>query len=78
MDGRHLLGPTLGRLGFLDGAKIVRGKSRDTDVVVTLKDELDVADVEGGRRAQLGETAGGSNNLVDKIVRHLEDELIHC
>lgn len=78
LDGRHLLGPTLSRLGFLDGAKVVRRETGDTDVVVTLEDELDVPNVKGRGRAQLGETAGRSNNVVDEIIGHLEDKLVHC
>lgn len=75
LDGGHFLGPALGGLGFLDGAEVVGGEAGDAHVVVAFEDELDVADLEGGRGAQFGETAGGRDDVVDEVVGHLEDEL---
>ncbi len=57
-----------------DSAGLVRGVARDADVVVALQDQLDVAEFEGGRLAQLGETAGARNDRVDEVVGKLE----HC
>lgn len=75
LNGRHLLSPTLSRLRFLDCTQVVSGKARYAHVVVALEHELDVADLEGGRGAEFGETTGCCDDVVDKVVGHLEDEL---
>lgn len=59
LDGTQLLGPSLRGLDLLHGAQLVRGVAGDADVVVAFEDELQVADLEGGGGAQLGELAGG-------------------
>lgn len=59
LDGTQLLGPSLRGLDLLHGAQLVRGVARDADIVVAFEDELQVADLEGGGGAQLGELAGG-------------------
>jgi hypothetical protein len=78
LDSRHLLSPGLGRLGFLDGAEIISGEARDTHVIVTLKDKLDVAQFESRGGAELGEATSLRDDLVDEVVGHLEDELGRC
>ena len=75
LDGTQLLGPSLRGLDLLDGAQLVRGVARDADVVVAFEDQLQVANLEGGRGAQLGELAGGGDDLVDEIVGDLEEGL---
>lgn len=75
LDSRHLLQPALSRLGLLDSAQVISGEARDPHVVVALQDELDVADLEGGGGAKLGETTGLGDYVVDEVVGHLEDEL---
>lgn len=67
--------PALGRLGFLDSAEVVAGEARDAHVVVALQDKLDVTNLERGRRSELGEATGLGDDLVNKVVCHLEDEL---
>ena len=54
LHGRHLLRPALSGLGFLNGAKVIGGEAGDAHVVVAFQDELDVAEFEGGGRAEFG------------------------
>jgi len=75
LDSTQLLGPSLRRLDLLHGPQLVRGVARDADVVVAFEDELQVADLEGGGGAQLGELAGGGDDLVDEVVGNLEEGL---
>lgn len=75
LDGCHFLKPALSGLGLLDGAKIVGRETGDTHVVITLQDKLNVTYLECWRRTQLGETTGLSDDVVDEIICHLEDEL---
>jgi len=75
LDGTQLLGPSLRRLDLLHRAQLVRGVARDADVVVAFEDELQVADLEGGGGAQLGELAGGGDDLIDEVVGDLEEGL---
>lgn len=76
LNGRHLLSPTLSRLRLLDSTQVISSKARDAHVVVAFKHELDVANLEGGRGAEFGETTGCCDDIIDKVVGHLEDELI--
>lgn len=71
----HLLSPTRGGDQFADGADLVRSIAWDADVVVALQNELDVADVEGRRFAQLAELARGADDGVDEVVCELENGL---
>ena len=75
LNGRHLLSPALSRLRLLYGTQVVSCKARDAHVVVAFQDELDVSNLESGGWAQFGETAGCGDDIVDKVVSHLEDEL---
>ena len=56
-------------------ADLVRGVAGDADVVVALKDELDVADLEGLGAARFGAFAGCGYDLVDELVGDGEDAL---
>ena len=49
----HLLGPARCRLELPDCSDLVKRITRNTYVVVALKDDLDVADIEGGIRTNL-------------------------
>jgi hypothetical protein len=51
-----------------DGAQLVGGVAWDTDVVVALENELEVAELEVVGLAQFGDFAGGSDDLVDESV----------
>jgi hypothetical protein len=75
VDGLHLVHPSRSGNNLPDGTHLIRGVTRDTDVVVALEHVLDVADVELGRVAQLGELACTADNVVDKIVGKLENSL---
>lgn len=75
MDGIHLLRPTGSGLELAHGADLVERVARDADVVVALEDDLDVADVEGRVCADLGQAAGGCDDVVYKVVCEGEDGL---
>ena len=69
----HLLRPSLRRLELLHGTDLVGSVAWHTDVVVAFEDELNVANLEGGGVAKLGETAGAGDDLVDEVICDLED-----
>ena len=76
LNRTHLIDPPLRRLELANSADLVRGVARDTDVVVALEDELDVADLEGLGAAGFGALAGGGDDLVDELVGDGEDSLM--
>lgn len=77
LHGRHLLRPALRRLRLLDGAEVIGREAGDAHVVVALEHQLDVADLEGRGRTEFGQTARGSDDVVNEVVGHLQDELGH-
>ena len=75
LHGAQLLRPGLRRLHLLDGAQLVRGEARHADVVVALEDHLQVADFQLRGIPQLGQAAGGDDDVVDEVVGYLEERL---
>jgi len=55
-------------LELAHGTHLIKAVARDADVVVALEHELHVADVEGGVGADLGQTAGGGQDVVYEVV----------
>lgn len=76
LNRTHLIDPTLRRLKLANGTDLIRRIARDTDIVVALEDELDVADLEGLGAAGFGALAGCCDDLVDELVGDGEDGLI--
>lgn len=76
LDSRQLLRPSCRGLHLLHGAQLVARETGDADVVVALEDELQVADFELGGLAELGELAGGDDDLVDEFVGDGEEDLL--
>ena len=75
VDGVHLLQKRRARLHLAYGPDLVRCVTRDADIIVALEHELDVADLEGGRVAQLGQLAGRGDDVVGELVGECEDGL---
>lgn len=75
IDRLHLVHPTCSWHDLAHGAHFIRCVAGDADVVVALEDELEVADVELGRFAQLAKLACAADDVVDKVVGELEDGL---
>lgn len=76
MNGTHLRDPGWGRLNLADGTDLIAGVARDTDVVATLKGELDIADLEDLAATFLGVLAGGLEDLIDEVICDVEDGLV--
>lgn len=75
-QGRHLLVVPRGWVELADGADLVGSVSRNTDVPITLKDDLYVFDVESVGATELGHLAGSSGDVVDEFVDKLKDRLL--
>lgn len=75
LNRQRLLLPSHGTGGASDGTNLIAAETRDTDIVLTFEDELDVADIEGGGGAELGELAGGGDDIVDEVIGYVEDDL---
>lgn len=75
LDSGHLLHPSLGRLRLLHGAQVVSRETRDAHVVVALEHQLDVANLQGGGGTKLGQATSSGDHVVNKVVRHLKNEL---
>ena len=71
----HLLRPSLRRLELLHRTDFVRSISRHANVVVAFQNELNIAYLEGRGVAQLGETTGARNDLIDEVICYLKDGL---
>ncbi len=78
LNRTHLIDPTLGRLELANGTNLIASIARDTDVVVALKDKLDVADLEGLAATCFGALACGVDDLVDEFVCDAENGLCLC
>lgn len=78
LHSRNLLHPACGGMVAADGAQLVGGIAWDADVVVALEDELEVAELEVGGAAELGDFAGGGDDLVDEGVGEVEEDLFGC
>lgn len=76
VDRLHLVHPTGSWHDLAHGAHFIRSVAWDADVVIALEDELEVADVELRRFAQLAKLAGAADDIVYKIVCELEDGLV--
>jgi hypothetical protein len=75
IDRFHLVHPTCCWHDLPHSTHFIRSVARDADVVVALEDELEIANVELGRLAELAEFAGATDDVVDKVVGELEDRL---
>jgi hypothetical protein len=73
LNSFHLFVPSGSRDQLPYGADLIGGVSWDADVVVALKDQLDVADVELGRLAELRKLASISEDGVDEVISKLKD-----
>lgn len=76
LNRTHLIDPSLRRLKLADCTDLIRRIARDTDIVIALKDELDVADLEGLGAAGFGALAGCGDDLVDELIGDREDGLV--
>lgn len=76
LNGTQLLSPTRSRLCFLNRTQLIRSIARNTNVVVALKNELEVAKFESGRLAEFCETAGRDNDLINEVISDLEECLL--
>lgn len=75
LDSGHLVRPALRRLRTSSSAHLVGREAWNSDVVLTFEDHLDVARLESRAAAQLAELTGGGNEIVDEVVRNLEEDL---
>ena len=75
LHSAQLLSPGRRRLHLLDGAQLIGSVAGNTDVVISLEDELQVAQFEGRGLAEFGEFAGGDDDLIDEVVGDLEKGL---
>lgn len=73
LNSFHLFVPSGSRNQLPYGADLIGGVSWDADVVVALKDQLDVADIELGRIAELGKLASIGEDSVDEVISKLKD-----
>ena len=67
--------PALSRLRTSSGADLVGREARDADVVLTFENHLNVARLESRAATQLAELAGGGNEIIDEVIRDLEEDL---
>jgi hypothetical protein len=65
-------------LNLPDCADLITGVAWDTDVVTTLKSELDVTDLENLAAAFLGVLASCLKDRIDEVVGNLKDRLRLC
>lgn len=87
---RRLIPPTrqLGRLNRHDlllprdgatlsahGSDLIGAEAGDADIPLAFEHELDVADFQAGGTPQLGQLAGGRDDVVDEVVGGVEDDL---
>jgi hypothetical protein len=75
LDSADLAKPGSTGLGLADGTELVRGEARDSDVVDTLKDQLNVTDLKHLGAALLGKSTGTVKDIVDEVVSNLQDRL---
>ena len=75
LNSHHLLRPPCSRLWATYSTNLIGGEARDANVVLTLEDDLNVADFERVGAANFGEFAGGHEELVDEVVGDLEEHL---
>lgn len=75
LDRRHLLLPRDRSALSAHRADLIAAETRDADVVLAFEDELDVSDFEAGGAAELGELAGAGNEVVDKVIGGIEEDL---
>ena len=71
----HLVRPALRRHNLPHSPHLIRRVSWNTDIVVALENDLDIANVELGRVAQLAKLARVADDVVDEVVGELEDGL---
>jgi hypothetical protein len=71
----HLSGPALRGHNLAHSPHFIRRIAWDTNIVVALEYDLNVADVELRRITELGKLAGVAYDVVDEIVSKLEDGL---
>lgn len=71
----HLIRPALRRHNLAHSPHLIRRISRNTNVVVALENDLDIADVELWRVAELAKLARVADDVVDEVVSELEDGL---
>lgn len=72
LDGAHFGNPTRGGLNLADRSKLIRRITRDADVVGTLENELDVANLEDLGAALLGVLAGNLKDIVYEGICHAQ------
>lgn len=75
LHSAHLLCPSRCGLRTADRADFVGAEAGDTDVVVSLENELDVTDLECSRATKLGQTTSSSDEIVDEVICNLEEDL---
>lgn len=75
LHGTHLLSPSLGGLNLSHCSELIGRVARDTNVVIALQNDLDVTNFESGGLAEFGKFAGGDDDVVNKFVGNVEENL---
>jgi hypothetical protein len=71
----HLLRPPCSWLWATNGTYFISREARDANVVLTLEDDLNVADVESVGTSDFGESAGSCDQVVNEVVGDLQEYL---
>lgn len=75
LNRHHLLLPSDRTTRASHSSDLIAAETGNTDVVLAFEDELDIADLEGGGAAELGDFAGGGNDVIDEFVCYVEEDL---
>lgn len=73
LNGTHLRDPVGSWLNLADGSDLVTSVSWDTYIVLTLKRELNIPNLQHVGTALFGVLAGRLQDLVDKGICNVED-----
>lgn len=75
LDSIHLLCPSCSWLELPDRADLVQAVTRYANVVVSLQNNLDIANVERRVWTNFCKSTRGSDDIVDKVVSQCENSL---
>ena len=75
LDCAHLVNPSWGWLWSPDSSDFVCGETWNTNVVLSFEDDLDITTFETVGTSEFGEFAAFADDVVDKFVHDLEEDL---
>lgn len=75
LKSTHLVVILRRRVKFANSSNFVRRETRDTDVPIAFKNDLDILDVERIGAAELGHLASSGNNSINEFIDDLKHRL---